>query len=58
MRAVISDYAEVGAGSIVGEMGLVKNHQRLPKNGSPSSPSERAAPITCARQRSTASNSA
>jgi carbonic anhydrase/acetyltransferase-like protein (isoleucine patch superfamily) len=30
MRAVISDYAEVGAGSIVGEMGLVKNHQKIP----------------------------
>ncbi len=30
MRAVISDYAEVGAGAIVGEMGLVKNHQKIP----------------------------
>jgi carbonic anhydrase/acetyltransferase-like protein (isoleucine patch superfamily) len=27
---VISDYAEVGARSIVGEMGLVKNHQEIP----------------------------
>ncbi len=30
MRAVISDYSEVGAGSIVGEMGLVKNGQKIP----------------------------
>jgi phenylacetic acid degradation protein len=30
MRAVISDYAEVGAGSLIGEMGLVKHHQKIP----------------------------
>jgi carbonic anhydrase/acetyltransferase-like protein (isoleucine patch superfamily) len=30
MRAVVSDYSEVGAGSIVGEMGLVKNSQKIP----------------------------
>lgn len=30
MRAVISDFSEVGAGAIVGEMGLVKNSQKVP----------------------------
>jgi len=30
MRAVVSDDAEVGAGTIVGEMGLVKNGQQVP----------------------------
>lgn len=30
MRAVVSDYAEVGEGSIVGELGLVRNGQRIP----------------------------
>jgi tRNA-Thr(GGU) m(6)t(6)A37 methyltransferase TsaA len=30
MRAVVSDYAKVGAGAIVGEMGLVKNSQEIP----------------------------
>lgn len=32
MRAVISDFSEVGAGAIVGEMGLVKNSQKVPAN--------------------------
>lgn len=31
MRAVISDFSEVGAGAIVGEMGLVKNSQKVPE---------------------------
>ncbi len=30
MRAVISDFSEVGAGAIVGEMTLVKNRQQIP----------------------------
>lgn len=30
MRAVISDFSEVGRGAIVGEMGLVKNSQKVP----------------------------
>jgi carbonic anhydrase/acetyltransferase-like protein (isoleucine patch superfamily) len=30
MRAVISDYSEVGEGALVGEMALVKNGQRIP----------------------------
>ena len=30
MRAVVSDFSEVGAGAIVGEMGLVKNGQQVP----------------------------
>jgi tRNA-Thr(GGU) m(6)t(6)A37 methyltransferase TsaA len=30
MRAVISDFSEVGEGAIVGEMGLVKNGQKVP----------------------------
>jgi len=30
MRAVVSDFAEVGAGALVGEMGLVKNSQKIP----------------------------
>jgi phenylacetic acid degradation protein len=30
MRATVSDYAEVGAGAIVGEMTLVKNSQTIP----------------------------
>ena len=30
MRAVVSDWSEVGAGSIVGEMGLVKQRQKIP----------------------------
>jgi carbonic anhydrase/acetyltransferase-like protein (isoleucine patch superfamily) len=30
MRAVVSDYSEVGEGAIVGEMGLVKNGQKIP----------------------------
>ena len=30
MRAVVSDYSEVGAGAIVGELGLVKQGQRIP----------------------------
>jgi tRNA-Thr(GGU) m(6)t(6)A37 methyltransferase TsaA len=30
MRAVISDFSEVGAGAIVGEMSLVKNKQQVP----------------------------
>jgi carbonic anhydrase/acetyltransferase-like protein (isoleucine patch superfamily) len=30
MRAVISDFSEVGTGAIIGEMGLVRNGQRIP----------------------------
>jgi carbonic anhydrase/acetyltransferase-like protein (isoleucine patch superfamily) len=30
MRAVVSDFSEVGEGAIVGEMGLVKNGQKVP----------------------------
>ena len=30
MRAVVSDYSEVGEGAIVGEMSLVKNSQKVP----------------------------
>ncbi len=30
MRAVVSDFSAVGAGAIVGEMGLVKNGQQVP----------------------------
>lgn len=30
MRAVVSDFSEVGAGTIIGEMGLVKNSQKIP----------------------------
>jgi phenylacetic acid degradation protein len=30
MRATISDFAEIGAGAIVGEMGLVRQHQKVP----------------------------
>lgn len=30
MRAVVSDYSEVGEGAIVGEMGLVRNGQKIP----------------------------
>jgi tRNA-Thr(GGU) m(6)t(6)A37 methyltransferase TsaA len=30
MRAVVSDFSEVGAGAIIGEMGLVKNGQKVP----------------------------
>lgn len=30
MRAVISDFSEVGMGAIIGEMGLVRNGQRIP----------------------------
>jgi tRNA-Thr(GGU) m(6)t(6)A37 methyltransferase TsaA len=30
MRAVVSDYSEVGEGAIVGELGLVKNGQKVP----------------------------
>lgn len=30
MRAVISDYSEVGEGAIIGEMGLVRNGQKVP----------------------------
>lgn len=30
MRAVVSDYSEVGEGAIIGEMGLVKNGQKIP----------------------------
>lgn len=31
MRAVISDFSEVGRGSIIGEMGLVKQGQKIPE---------------------------
>lgn len=30
MRAVVSDFSEVGEGAIIGEMGLVKNGQKVP----------------------------
>lgn len=30
MRAVISDFSEVGMGAIIGEMGLVRNSQAIP----------------------------
>lgn len=30
MRAVISDFSEVGVGAIIGEMGLVRNRQKIP----------------------------
>ena len=30
MRAVVSDFSEVGQGAIIGEMGLVKNGQKVP----------------------------
>jgi carbonic anhydrase/acetyltransferase-like protein (isoleucine patch superfamily) len=30
MRAVVSDYAEVGAGALIGEMSLVKHRQVVP----------------------------
>ncbi len=30
MRAVVSDFSEVGEGAIIGEMGLVKNGQKIP----------------------------
>lgn len=30
MRAVVSDFSEVGEGAIVGELGLVRNHQTIP----------------------------
>lgn len=30
MRAVVSDFSEVGEGAIVGELGLVKNGQKVP----------------------------
>jgi len=30
MRATVSDFSEVGAGALVGEMALVKQHQKIP----------------------------
>jgi len=30
MRAVVSDWAVVGAGALIGELSLVKNHQEIP----------------------------
>jgi phenylacetic acid degradation protein len=30
MRAVVSDFSEVGEGALIGEMGLVKNGQKIP----------------------------
>jgi tRNA-Thr(GGU) m(6)t(6)A37 methyltransferase TsaA len=30
MRATVSDFADVGEGAIIGEMGLVKQHQKIP----------------------------
>jgi carbonic anhydrase/acetyltransferase-like protein (isoleucine patch superfamily) len=30
MRATVSDFSRVGAGAIIGEMGLVKQHQEIP----------------------------
>jgi carbonic anhydrase/acetyltransferase-like protein (isoleucine patch superfamily) len=30
MRATVSDFADVGEGAIIGEMGLVRQHQKIP----------------------------
>ncbi|GEM_PF-84337 len=30
MRATVSDFSEVGEGALIGEMGLVKQHQKIP----------------------------
>ncbi len=30
MRAVVSDFSEVGEGAVIGEMGLVRRHQKVP----------------------------